>query len=126
MKETEERIPAKTFEDLVVWQKAHIFVLAVYKLTNDFPKSETYGLSAQFRRAATSIPANISEGFKKKGTNDKVRFMNIAQGSLEECKYYLVLTKDLNYADTTGLREQLDEVGKILQAYMSAIKNSNS
>ncbi|MBD2168896.1 four helix bundle protein [Tolypothrix sp. FACHB-123] len=81
------RQPARTFQDLIVWKKAHQFVLAVYKLTSQFPKSEIYGLSSQFRRAAISIPANIAEGFKKKGTADKVRFMNIAQGSLEECRY---------------------------------------
>lgn len=77
------RQPAKTFQDLIVWQKSHQFVLLVYQLTGQFPKSEIYGLTSQFRRAAISIPANIAEGFKKKGTADKARFMNISQGSLE-------------------------------------------
>jgi len=75
------REPARKFEDLVVWQKAHQFVLAVYRLTHAFPRSEIYGLSSQFRRAAVSIAANISEGFRKRGHADKVRFLNIAQGS---------------------------------------------
>ena len=61
------RTPAKRFEDLVVWQKAHQFVLAAYRLSRTFPRSETYGLSSQFRRAAVSIAANIAEGFKKHG-----------------------------------------------------------
>jgi len=78
-------IPAKTFKDLVVWQKAHRFVLAIYHLSQTFPKSEMYGLSLQFRRAAVSIPANIAEGLRKRGKADKLRFYNIAQGSLEEC-----------------------------------------
>ena len=79
---------AKNFQDLIVWQKAHKFVLAVYKITKDFPKEEMYGLTSQFRRAALSIPANIAEGFNRRGKPDKCRFMNIAQGSLEECRYY--------------------------------------
>ncbi len=74
----------RTFEDLLVWQKAHVFVLCVYSLTEKFPKNELFGLTSQLRRAAVSIPANIAEGFKKQGTNDKLRFYNIAQGSLEE------------------------------------------
>lgn len=76
-----ERSPAQKFEDLIVWQKAHQFVLDVYQLTKSFPREELYGLSSQFRRAAVSIAANIAEGFKKRGRADKVRFMNIAQGS---------------------------------------------
>ena len=95
------RTPAKTFEDLVVWQKAHEFVLLIYRLSREFPKGETYGLSSQFRRAAISIAANIAEGFRKRGKADKVRFLNIAQGSVEECRYYLILTRDLAYGDVT-------------------------
>ena len=86
------RKPAKSFQDLLVWQKSHQFVLGVYGLTKNFPRSETYGLTSQFRRAAVSIPANIAEGFRKRGKADKVRFLNIAQGSLEECRYYLILS----------------------------------
>lgn len=119
-----EQQPAKTFQDLLVWQKAHRFVLGVYKLTESFPKSELYGLTSQLRRAAVSIPANIAEGFKKRTKPDKVRFMNISQGSLEECRYYLILAKDLNYGDTHNLTIQLEEVSKLLESYMSAILRS--
>jgi four helix bundle protein len=73
----------KTFTDLIVWQKAHEFVLDIYKYTESFPKAEIYGLTSQFRRAAISIAANIAEGFGKRGKADKARFYNIAQGSLE-------------------------------------------
>ncbi len=121
-----DRPPAKAFTDLVVWQKAHAFVLAAYRVTDAFPKSELYGLTSQFRRAAVSIAANIAEGFKKRSPSDKARFLNIAQGSLEECQYYLILAKDLGFADTTTLRPQLDEVAKLLEAYASAILSSNS
>ncbi len=118
------RAPAKTFEDLVVWKCAHRFTLSVYGYTSRFPKSELYGLAAQFRRAAVSIPANISEGFKKKGKADKVRYLNIAQGSLEECRYYLILSRDLDYGDPADLFPELEEASKLLEAYCSAIRHS--
>jgi len=113
--------PAKTFEDLIVWQKAHAFVLMVYRLTQAFPKTELYGLTSQLRRAAVSIPANIAEGFRKTGNADKARFMNIAQASLEECRYYLILTKDLEYGDVAEPKSLLEEVSRLLQAYTKSI-----
>ena len=119
-----KREPAKSFHDLIVWQKAHNFVLSVYQYSEGFPKREIYGLASQLRRAAVSIPANIAEGFKKKGKAHKVRFMNIAQGSLEECRYYLILAKDLGYGDTSELTMRLEEVSKLLEAYASVILNS--
>lgn len=119
-----QRLPAQNFQDLIVWQKAHQFVLGVYLLSKSFPREEIYGLTSQFRRAAVSLPANIAEGFKKKGRPDKVRFMNVAQGSLEECRYYLILTTDLGYGDTTKLFDQIEEVSKMLYRYSSAISGS--
>jgi four helix bundle protein len=113
------------FEDLVVWQKAHQFVLATYRLSRTFPRSETYGLSSQFRRAAVSIAANIAEGFKKCTKADKLRFYNIAQGSLEESRYYLLLVKDLEYGDVFELNQLLEEVSKLLETYSQAVLNSN-
>jgi four helix bundle protein len=113
--------PARNFQDLLVWQKAHQFVLDIYRLTENFPRQELFGLTSQLRRAAVSIPANIAEGFKKRGQFDKARFMNIAQGSLEECRYYLILAQDLKYAETAKFKDQLDEVGKLLASYCSAI-----
>src|ERR1041385_2315049 len=118
--------PARTFQDLLVWQKAHQFVLAVYAITTIFPKPETYGLSLQLRRAAVSIPANIAEGFRRRGKADKARFMNMAEGSIEECRYYLILAKDLGYTDTQGLTTSLEEVSRLLGAYAAAILSSGS
>ncbi len=115
---------AKRFTDLIVWQKAHKYVLAVYRFTASFPKQEVYGLTSQLRRASISIAANIAEGFKKSGKADKVRFLNISQGSLEECRYYLILAKDLAYDNTDVLQEQIDEVARVLAAYSKAVKNS--
>jgi four helix bundle protein len=118
--------PAKTFEDLIVWQKAHAFVIAAYKISQFFPKSEIYGLTSQFRRAAVSIAANIAEGFRKRGIMDKARFLNTAQGSVEECRYYLILTKDLDYANVADLNNLLQEVSKLLNAYTHSLLNSDS
>lgn len=120
----EIRKPAITFEDLIVWQKAHQFVLNVYKCTSEFPREEVYSLTSQFRRAAISIAANIAEGFKKRGKKDKMRFLNIAQGSTEECRYYLILSHDLNYMSGKELSVNLSEVSKLLESYSSAILDS--
>lgn len=116
-----DRPPAKSFQDLIVWQKAHQLVLSVYRYSNNFPKEEVYGLTSQLRRAVVSVAANIAEGFKKSSKVDKKRFMNIAQSSLEECRYYLILSKDLGYGDTSTLMGQLEEVSKLLEAYCRSI-----
>lgn len=116
--------PARTFEDLIVWQKAHAFVLEIYKLSECLPKTELFGLTSQMRRAAVSVPANIAEGFKKLGTADKLRFLNIAQGSLEECRYYLILCRDLHYANSPLLFELSNEVGRLLESYRATIARS--
>ena len=118
--------PARTFQDLLVWQKAHQFVLGVYALTAAFPKQETYGLSLQMRRASVSIPANIAEGFRRRGKADKARFMNIAEGSVEECRYFLILIRDLGYGDTENLAASLEEVSRLSNAYTTAILTSGS
>jgi four helix bundle protein len=122
----EERPPAKTFRDLMVWRKAHEYVLGIYKFTATLPRQEVYGLCSQMRRAAISIPANIAEGFRKRGKADKARFMNTAEGSIEESRYYLLLAGDLGYGETSGLMKSLEEVSKLLNAYAAAILSSAS
>ncbi|HEY8562034.1 MAG TPA: four helix bundle protein [Pyrinomonadaceae bacterium] len=115
---------SKTFEDVEVWKHAHSFVLEIYRLTENFPKHELFGLTSQSRRAAVSIPANFAEGFKKANFADKLRFYNIAQGSLEECRYYLILARDLNYGDVSKLKVDLERISKMLDSYMRAIRNA--
>ena len=112
---------AKTFRDLVVWQKAHAFVLATYKLTAKFPREELFGLTSQMRRAATSIPVNIAEGFKRRGKGDKARFYNISQCSLEECRYYLILAEDLGYGKTAAQMDAIEEVSRMLESYINSL-----
>ena len=116
---------SKTFQDLIVWQKAHAFVLSVYRITDDFPKHEIYGLTSQFRRAAVSIAANIAEGYKKKDYRNKLNFLNIAHSSLEECRYYIILSKDLSYPVNEHLAEQIEEVSRLLTAYAKSISVNN-
>ncbi|MEN8126299.1 MAG: four helix bundle protein [Planctomycetota bacterium] len=116
--------PAKCFEDLFVWQKAHGLVLSVYKATKEYPKDELYGLVSQMRRASVSVPANIAEGFKKRTAAEKSRFLTIAHSSLEEVRYYLILSKELEYCDTENMKRQAEEVSKLLTLYRAKIKNS--
>ena len=113
--------PAANFQQLGVWQKAHSTVLAVYQATGRFPRKELFGLTSQLRRAAVSVPANIAEGFVKRGRADKLRFYNIAQGSLEEVRYYLILAHDLGYRDSTDLLARVDEVSRMLDRYCRTI-----
>ena len=98
---------SRSFKDLECWQQAHEFVKAVYSVTKHFPEDELYGLTSQFRRAAVSIAANICEGYRKLSRADKLRFLNIAQGSLEECRYYIILSNDIEYIDN-AMRDKLE------------------
>src|SRR6266849_1052445 len=115
------RPAARSFRDLLVWRKAHDFVLAVYRYTATFPRQETYGLSLQMRRAAISTAANVAEGFAKRTKPEKARYLNIAEGSVEESRYYLILAQDLGYGETQVLAGALDEVSRLLNAYVRAI-----
>jgi four helix bundle protein len=118
------RTPARTFRDLGVWRKAHELVLGVYGFTARFPKQETYALCIQMRRAAVSVPSNIAEGLRKRGRAYKVRFMNTAEGSLEESRYYLILAQDLGYGDRSKLMALLEEVSRLPNAYTKAIQTN--
>jgi four helix bundle protein len=80
-----------------------------------------YGLTQQLKRAAVSVPANIAEGFRKRSRADKARYMNIAQGSLEETRYYLILAQDLGYSNSVEVLDDVDEVGRLLDAYSRAL-----
>ena len=93
-------------------------------MTAGFPKHELFGLTNQLRRASVSVAANIAEGFKRRGKGDKARFLNIAQSSLEECRYYLILTQDLQYGETQAPMALLEEASKCLEKYIQRIQNS--
>ena len=118
-----------SFENIIAWQKAHAFVLFVYRVTRHFPKDEIFGLTSQFRRTAVSIEANIAEGYKKLSKADKLRFFNISQGSLEECRDYMILSRDLDYISQIEFEELhtgLVTTSKFLNSYCEAIVNNNT
>jgi len=115
-----------SFENIIAWQKAHNFVLLTYRVTRHFPEDEKFGLTSQFRRAAVSIEANIAEGYKKLSKTDKLRFFNIAQGSLEECRDYHILSRDLGYINSVefdSLHQSIEETSRFLNSYCKAIVN---
>ena len=109
------------FQDLQVWQEAHALVLTVYSITNTFPDSEIYGLTSQMRRAAISVPANIAEGFNRRGIKDKLKFYNVAESSLEELKYYFILSRDLDYIESNdALLQHADKIGRLLNGLIAS------
>lgn len=117
-----------SFQEVYAWQKAHEFSLLVYQITKDFPPDERFALTSQFRRAAISIGANIAEGYKKLGKQDKLRFLNIAEGSMAECMNYIILSKDLNYINEQQLQllsTTIESAGRLLTAYCNGIINNN-
>lgn len=119
--------PAQAFTDLLVWQKAHAWVLAIYRDTVRFPREELYGLVSQLRRAAVSIPASIAEGFKRRTAADKSRLYNISGGSAEEYRYHLILARDLGYLsanEADRLLIDLDEITRMLHRDESKVHHS--
>ena len=119
---------SQSFEDVIAWKRAHAFVLSVYKVTKGFPDDEKFGLTSQFRRAAVSIEANIAEGYRKIGKQDKLRFFNISQGSLSECKDYIILARDLVYINMEQYQElwqSSEEVSRLLISYSNGIINNS-
>ena len=109
------------FEQLQACQEAHRLVLMVYQATKGFPGEEKFWLVSQMRRAAVSVPANIAEGFKRRGIQEKMRFYNISEGSLEELKYYFILSKDLGYVSSNAdLAAQSEMVGRLLNGLITS------
>ncbi len=107
------------FNDLKVWQRSHALALEVYRLTATFPDGERFGLISQLRRAAVSVPTNIAEGSKREWSQDYARFLNIAEGSLSEVEYLLLLSRDLGFlaADaSTALQTEVEEIARMLYA----------
>ena len=115
----------KSFKELIVWQKSHEMVLEIYKITKNFPKDELFVLISQIRRAAISVPANIVEGHRRKTLKDSINFYYIANASLEELRYHILLSKDLGYINETKFQQLeilMDEVSKILNGWIKSQK----
>ena len=114
----------ENFQQLEVWQKAHQLALAVYRVTKGFPADEKFGLVVQIRRAAVSVPTNIAEGFKRRGQADKMRFYNTSETSLEELKYYFILSRDLEYlANLEQLMAAAEMVSRMLYRLIESVNS---
>ena len=115
-----------SFTDLEVWKEGHKLVIMIYKMTEKFPKSEMHSLVDQMRRSATSVTANIAEGFGRQTYKEKLQFYYISQGSLTELKNFLLIARDLDYlkpADFDTLAEQANLTHKILQGFLQKTKS---
>ncbi len=115
------RPPAEKFQDLEIWQLGHQLAIAVYRATAQLPPNEEYGLKSQMRRAAVSVPSNIAEGFKRRTPADKARFLNIAQGSLAELTYLVILCADLALLPSTTFTSLLEKLTPKLDAAESTM-----
>ena len=119
----------RSYRELMVWQKSYALALAVYQATRAFPRSELFGLTSQFRRAAVSVPANIAEGYCRRSRPDYLRFLSISQGSIGEIDTLLSLARDLSHLDAaTGqqLAGVVDEIGKMLTRLTQNLRTSRS
>lgn len=114
------------YQSLEMWKAGHAWVLDVYRITRGFPREELYALSDQLRRAAVSVPTNMAEGYGRRGTIDKLRFYNIAQASLSEADYQLLLAHELGFADTTKLRSEAMSVARMLSAYTARMRSTKA
>ena len=115
----------KSFKDLQVWQKSYVLALDIYEATSNFPASEVYGLTAQIRRAAVSIPSNIAEGYARGHTAEYVRFVNVAYGSLAELQTQLMLARDLGYLEQSVhgvIASQYEDLERMLSALMRSLR----
>jgi four helix bundle protein len=113
------------FTDLKVWQRSHALVLQLYRLSANFPVAERFGLTSQLRRAATSVAANIAEGSKRRTNAEYARFLNIAEGSLAETEYLLLLARDIGYltpAQADPLMAEADEIARMLHHLRSKVE----
>ena len=115
------REAAQDFRELPVWQKAHQFVLAVYNYSDYFPPKEVYGLTPRFRLAAAAITVRLIQSLREEDKPERANLMDAARASLEECRYYLILAKDLGYGDHPELLPLLEELSGLLGEYAAAI-----
>ena len=115
----------RSYRDLRVWQEGMGVAEACYLLTKRFPKDELFGMTSQIRRAASSVPANIAEGFGRRSTKNFLRYLEITGGSLEETRYFLRLSLDLHYLEEIefkSLRGSCDETGRLLGGLGQALR----
>ena len=110
----------KNYRDLIVWQKSVHFVTVIYQITKTFPKDEVFGLVSQMRRCAVSIPSNMAEGYGRRSTNDYLRFLQIAMGSVYELQTQLEISKNLKYLSPSRL-EEVYELSREIERMLSSL-----
>lgn len=118
---------ARDFRKIIAWRHAYDLALSIYRATAEFPSSERYGITAQVRRAATSVAANIAEGSSRSSRTDYLRFLEIALGSLRECECFLMLSRDLQYLESAQFDElngHADEAARTLTGLMSSVRDA--
>lgn len=116
------------FTDLKVWQRSHALTLQMYRMTSSFPDHERFGLVSQLRRASASVPTNIAEGSKRLRNTDYARFLNIAEGSLAETEYLVILARDLEYVRpevSEPILNEADEIARMLHALRSKVEQES-
>jgi four helix bundle protein len=116
----------KSYKELEVWQKAIGFALNVYKITENFPHGEKFGLTIQIHRAAVSIAANIAEGWGRGTTKEYIQFLIIARGSLMELETHLIIAEKLKYLNVVQLQEAqkvIEEIGKMLNRLITVLRS---
>lgn len=118
------RESVKDFRQLQVWEKAHQLTLEIYRVTTQFPRAETYGLTSQVRRASSSICANLAEGCGRNGDAELARFCGIARGSASELEYHLLLARDLSLlqpSEYEKLAQQTIDIKRMLTAFIQKL-----
>ena len=117
----------QSFTDLIAWQKSHILAVRIYKLTEKFPQRETYSLTDQMRRSATSISSNIAEGFSRRSKKEKIQFYYTAKGSLTELQNQLLIARDVGYLAKeifNNVASQTVEISKLITGLIKSAKNN--
>ncbi len=115
----------QSYEELGVWQKSVSLAIEIYKTTEPFPQVEKFGLTGQIRRATTSVPANIAEGWGRGSTKEYIQFLLVARGSLLELETHLIIAQKLNYLkeeQLKGLRTQTGQIGRMLNGLIHALR----
>lgn len=113
----------RSYRDLDVWRRSKALAISIYKVTEDFPKNEIYGLTSQIRRAAVSVPSNVAEGFRRNSDKEKLQFLHIAFGSGAELETQIEISKDLNYLDKDKYSKIFGELEEIMKMLNSIINN---
>ena len=116
----------KNYKELKVWQKSYQLCLEIYRVNAEFPKEENFGLTSQIRRSVVSVVSNIAEGYGRKTTNDYIRFLYIAYGSICELETQILLSGDLGYTESSRLeelKEGIEEVERMLKALIKSLES---